>query len=158
LKAKRIASLKFNCGIDLDDRVVCWGPGAVQPPEGVRAKRIAVGGHYSGSSGFACAVSLTNDVVCWGSIATSPVLNPPQGLKAKEVAVGHGWACAVDLDDAVRCWGAQRNVMVAAGTRVHHLFLNFLTALGVTADGGLVFWGDPGNARHMPPIQRISMP
>lgn len=157
LKAKRIASLTFNCAIDLEDRVVCWGPGAVQPPAGLRAKRIDVGGHYSGSSAIACAVSMADEVVCWGTNGGA-VLDPPAGLKAKEVDVGHGWACAADLDDAIRCWGAQRGVMPPAGARVRHLFLNYVSAVGVTAEGGLVFWGDAGDGRHRPPIQRVLMP
>jgi alpha-tubulin suppressor-like RCC1 family protein len=50
----------------------------IDVPNGLIAKKIAVGGYH------ACALRLNNTVTCWG-LSDYAQAEPPEGLMAKEV-------------------------------------------------------------------------
>ncbi len=60
-----------TCAIMLDDSIRCWGAGgALQPPSGVSAKKLAVG------DGHSCALLMDNSIVCWGDVSEGAHLVP----------------------------------------------------------------------------------
>ena len=50
-----------------------------------------------------CILNTDHSVRCWGSASTK--FTPPEGLKAKSIAVASFFNCAVTMDDSVVCWG-----------------------------------------------------
>ena len=52
---------KSTCAVLLDDSVRCWGiGGAIDPPAGIRAQKVAVG------DGHSCALLKDASITCWG--------------------------------------------------------------------------------------------
>jgi hypothetical protein len=157
-----------DCILNVDHSVRCWGTASTkyQPPEGLKAKSIAVAAFFN------CAVTMDDDVVCWGLKAPMP----PAGLKAKLVAATfHGTsklevvlagpaketshACAIKLDDTVTCWGdnvgGNTDVPADLGP-VKDLAVATFNSCAVKLDGTPVCWGtksysdDPSRAHPMP--------
>jgi hypothetical protein len=50
-----------------------------------------------------CILNTDHSVRCWGTASTK--FTPPEGLKAKSIAVASFFNCAVTMDDSVVCWG-----------------------------------------------------
>lgn len=130
----------FNCALDLNGAVKCWGLGSngqignnatadARIPQQVSnltfgVKDIAVGGTH------ACALTNGGSVLCWGRGANGQLghgLNtnssvPVQvtgltsGVKAISAGVAH--SCAVLADDTHRCWGANNEGRLGDGTTV----------------------------------------
>jgi hypothetical protein len=140
---------QHGCALNVDNTVTCWGqPGTMNaPPEGLKAKSLAVAAYYN------CAVKLDDSVVCWG-------INPPQppeGLKAKMVTVifhgglhleeakgGTRHACAIQLDDTVKCWGdnieGTTDVPANLGP-VKDIAASTYNTCAIKPDGQMVCWG-----------------
>jgi hypothetical protein len=47
---------------------------------------------------------MDNTVECWGG-NNSEKTTVPNGLVAKQIALGLDHACAIKLDDTLKCWG-----------------------------------------------------
>ncbi len=137
----------FSCAIQkADDKVTCWGPKKRNPPNDLKAKRIAVGGGY-GSNPHACAIDLNDNVVCWGDGAGT---NVPANLKAKSIAAGEKTSCAVRPNGSAVCWGAGANP--PSGNDFIEVYANRAAAHLVKTDGTVVQF------RHYGSNKRINMP
>ena len=145
------ASGAMTCVITSDDSVRCWGPHPATPPPDLRASQLALSSQLTDAAQgprFGCAVTLTGDVRCFGD-DVGHVQTPPNGLKAKRVAVGRNNACAIGLDDSVTCWGAplRYGAVLPAGLKASALSLAFRSAGAVTLDQKFVLWGDTSDGR-----------
>lgn len=118
-----ITSLKTNpnvCGIQLDNRVVCWGDdNSINevPPEAAYLKQVDVFGQN------ACGIDLTDRLVCWGDGNPDAGLDAQFGLvdpltigTAKQVSMSPFGACILDGDDELQCFaGVEHFTDVYAG-------------------------------------------
>ena len=98
------------CGIQTDNRVVCWGfvetINAV-PPEAAFLQQVDV------LSGRACGIDLNNEVVCWGTPTTLAAGGDLQFGDvdissigpARQIALGPFGACIIDTNDGLTCFG-----------------------------------------------------
>jgi len=149
------ASEAMDCAIGGDDGVRCWGARPSQPPTDLKAKRIAVSTQLADPDGgprYGCAITLGDDVRCWGD-DPGGVQTVPQGLKAKEIAVGRSAGCVIALDGGVSCWGTTPRFGVAPpqGPKATALSMAFRSAGAVLADHSFAFWGDVSDGRGAPP-------
>ncbi len=150
--AKHVAaSGAMTCAITSDDSLRCWGPHPAMPPADLRASQLALSSQLTDAAQgprFGCAVTVTGDVRCFGD-DVGKVQNPPNGLKAKRVAVGRSNACAIALDDSVTCWGSPpRNATaLPTGLKASALSLSFRSAGAVTVDQKFAVWGDTSDGR-----------
>lgn len=98
------------CGIQTDNRVVCWGfSGAVidVPPEAAFLKQVDV------LSGRACGIDLNNTLVCWGNPAVLSTGGDQQFGDvdiatigpAKQISMEQSGACLIDTSDSLVCFG-----------------------------------------------------
>jgi hypothetical protein len=83
-------------------RLRCWSDKAAFFPSAENAKavdplQIGIGYNHD------CILNVDHSVKCWGSASTK--FTPPDGLKAKSIAVAAFFNCAVTMDDDVVCWG-----------------------------------------------------
>ncbi|MCA9673923.1 MAG: hypothetical protein KC464_02695, partial [Myxococcales bacterium] len=122
--------VRFACGIDADDQLLCWGDNSSgQLGDGTFVSRAAAApvtepGPWkavSAGSAHACGIKTSGALYCWGNDAwgqltgvfggweTSPieVTTLPVGALWKAVAPGYAHTCAIRGDDGVMwCWGA----------------------------------------------------
>jgi len=169
LKALHIDSAVYNCAITPERSVVCWGPDVQEPPEGLRAKRIAVGGGADGQTQHSCAIDIDDQVVCWGDNTGGVVTDVPTEARAGlDVAVGHQITCVLTLEHRLHCWGEKPNVaphLREANNRIfanvpndddfEYVMMHRYAGVAIRADGSFVPWGAPRNARHAPPFDSI---
>jgi hypothetical protein len=81
-------------------RLTCWGhKDTMFPPGNLEMDPIQVGIGYD----HGCVLNRDHSVVCWGQPGTNN--KPPEGLKAKALAVASFFNCAIKEDDSVVCWG-----------------------------------------------------
>jgi hypothetical protein len=83
-------------------RLRCWSDKApFFPPadilKAIDPVQVGVGYNHD------CVLNTDHSVRCWGQAATK--FTPPEGLKAKSLAVAAFFTCAVTMDDGVVCWG-----------------------------------------------------
>lgn len=145
----------FSCAIQkADDNVVCWGPKNRNPPNGLKAKRIAVGGGY-GSNPHACAINLDDNVVCWGDGTGT---NVPANLKAKSIASGEKTSCAVRPNGSAVCWGAGANP--PSGNDFIEVYANRAAAHLVKQDGTVAQFRNYGSNKRidMPNNFKVKLP
>lgn len=149
------ASEAMDCAIGADDGIRCWGARPISPPADLKAKRIAVSTQLAdpvGGPRYGCAITLGDDVRCWGD-DPGGVQTVPQGLKAKEIAVGRSAGCVIALDGGITCWGTTPRFGVAPpqGPKATVLSMAFRTAGAVLDDHSFAFWGDVSDGRGAPP-------
>ena len=126
-----------TCGIQLDDRLLCWG----QNQNGATGQNtftglviipteISGGGLWkSVSAGMShtCAIKSDDTLWCWGNNGfgqigdntTTGVAIPTAvsgGGTWKQVSVTHFHSCAIKTDDSVWCWGTNTNGQLGDGT------------------------------------------
>ncbi|MGQ7847401.1 hypothetical protein ACUNV4_23125 [Granulosicoccus sp. 3-233] len=98
------------CGIQSDNRTVCWGESSIVsavPETALYLKQVDV--NYQ----QACGVDLTDQLVCWGETIIENDQNQQFGDEdlsslgtIKQVALGPYAACVLKTDDSLRCFGA----------------------------------------------------
>lgn len=126
-----VASLRTNCLLTAQGRVMCWGSNVGDGTNLVRANPVnvsnlvnAVG--LAAGGGHSCAVSADGRVFCWGegtqsqlgvAIANSTVPVEVPGL-TNVVAVSTGFVstCALKADGTVWCWGFNSDGQLGDGT------------------------------------------
>ncbi len=101
------------CGIQADNRVVCWGKSEAisNIPEKARyLKQVDL------NNNMACGVDLSDRLVCWGETLLENDQNQQFGDEdlstlgtIKQVALGPYAACVIMNDDSLRCFGAMSN-------------------------------------------------
>jgi hypothetical protein len=89
------------CGIDIDNRLVCFDPTgfAHTPPPAGRFIDVALGEFV------ACALEEDGHPVCWGLDTGGIVSGSPQGNGFDHLAVGDDRACAWGDNSTPHCWG-----------------------------------------------------
>jgi hypothetical protein len=81
-------------------KLTCWGhKDTFFPPGNLDMDPIQVGIGYD----HGCVLNRDHSVLCWGQAGTNN--KPPDGLKAKALAVASFFQCAIKEDDSVVCWG-----------------------------------------------------
>jgi hypothetical protein len=82
-------------------RLTCWGhKDTFFPPANLDMDPVQVGIGYD----HGCVLNADHSVLCWGQAGTSN--KPPEGLKARSLAVAAFFSCAIKQDDdTVVCWG-----------------------------------------------------
>ncbi len=98
------------CGIQSDNRTVCWGESSIVsavPETALYLKQVDV--NYQ----QACGVDLSDQLVCWGETILENDQNQQFGNEdlsslgtIKQVALGPYAACVLKTDDSLRCFGA----------------------------------------------------
>lgn len=122
------------CGIDLHQRVRCWGA-PLGPTPMIPLSSIAV------STMHACGVGLDERLVCWGtdSIGLGDV---PQG-NYRSVVTGNDYGCALSTAGSVTCWGTNPPASSApVGAGFSGLYAGNRTACASRESGVLECWGD----------------
>ena len=162
LRAKSIAVSSFNnCVIKTDDSVYCWGAKAPQPPEGLKAKLVAVIYHgntradtddITKGTSHACAIKMDDTLVCWGDNIEGTTDVPADLGKVRDVAAATWNTCAVKLDGEVRCWGTkkynaspERYHPQPEGIRLKSIRAKLATYCGLKMDNTMACWGDESN-------------
>ncbi|MCK5922736.1 MAG: hypothetical protein KAG66_17470, partial [Methylococcales bacterium] len=120
------------CGIQQDNRTVCWGQHAelnAVPPEALYLKQIDVYGDV------ACGVDLTDNLVCWGGAriygdghggqqyrGQFGRIEPSTITQIKQVAITNHSACVLTLDNTLECFNtAEENTNVFAGRQLESM-------------------------------------
>lgn len=96
------------CGIQTDNRVVCWGESAAitnVPAEAAYLKQVSV------QLGRACGIDLNDNLVCWGDTAADPqfkylfgTVDPSTIDNVKEIALSPYGACVINANDELDCF------------------------------------------------------
>jgi alpha-tubulin suppressor-like RCC1 family protein len=83
-----------------------------------------------------CALTFDGSVECWGSTV-------PNGLVAKQIAVGVTHSCALKIDGAVKCWRSSNYVetTVPNGLVAKQIALGLDHACAIKLDDTLKCWG-----------------
>lgn len=133
LKQISVYSSSLGCGIDSDDRVLCWGENAfgslgngsrgAESSSRIPVKVKSALSFSAISSRFAraCAVTRNGDVYCWGLYAHGKTGGHPESYSPEfdsdvpmrisgiaevvEVEVGSSLDCALLRNGTVYCWG-----------------------------------------------------
>ena len=138
-------------------------PGRVPLPDGVRARRVSVGGT------MACLLSDDGAVYCWGSsysgyglglsgveTLASPHAPVPLPHGAVDVAAGYDGGCAVLTSGETWCWGPVLGQAQAVPYRINNLPSSVALALsqGIvctrTSEGQIWCMGGPSDLRRGP--------
>jgi hypothetical protein len=84
-----------------------------------------------------CALTFDGSVECWGSTV-------PNGLVAKQIAVGVTHSCALKIDGAVKCWRSSNYVetTVPNGLVAKQIALGLDHACAIKLDDTLKCWGN----------------
>ncbi len=96
----------------------------------------SVGGHHS------CALKADDTVNCWGNNCDGQTA-VPNGLKAKQIALGVDYSCALKTDDTVECWGYQPSGLtsISAGLKVKQIALGGSHSCALKTDDTVACWG-----------------
>ena len=89
-----IAGSAYGCGLNIDQRVVCWGS----------FKDYNVPGFYtqiSGADMYGCGIKTDSSIGCWGSLHAAP----PQDGKYVQVDCHSYHCCALTTEGHASCWG-----------------------------------------------------
>lgn len=136
----------YNCFIDDERRVQCWGLFSSHSDHGptvVREVRDAV--EVVSGYDMACARTGAGEVWCWNEQGIEPVEVPP----AVSIAVGQQYACAALEGGTVQCWSATLPSKAALGpTEVSYMedavevAAGFYIACARSRGGEVRCWGE----------------
>jgi alpha-tubulin suppressor-like RCC1 family protein len=166
------ASTWYTCGVNLADRVFCWGTGdglANYPflpqrvGDGLRFRQVSAKVHHI------CGVTTDSRAYCWGDntagqLGDGTEVSKPQpvpvvgGLLFRQVSVGGDLTCGVTTNDRTFCWGTNRRgqlgigtadpephprpVRVAGGIEFRRVEASGQNTCGLTAENLVYCWGD----------------
>jgi alpha-tubulin suppressor-like RCC1 family protein len=124
------AGLQFTCGLDLENRIFCWGLNdsgqlgdGTNRSSSLTAVPVAGGRRYralrTGAS-HACAITTTGVTYCWGLNADGQLgdgtttnrrapVKVSGGMKFRTVSTGDFHTCGLDQSDKAFCWGRNSN-------------------------------------------------
>lgn len=156
-KALTVAAF-FNCAIQMDDTVTCWGINPPMPPPGLKVKLLAATFHGNDKlpdapkgTNHACAIKLDDTVTCWGTEVEGNLTPPADLTAAKDIAVSTWDSCALRPNGEPVCWGkkvydnfdAVRYHKMPAGLRLKGIRASMATYCGIKMeDDTVVCWGD----------------
>jgi alpha-tubulin suppressor-like RCC1 family protein len=105
--------------------------------------------------GFSCALKMDNTVECWGD-NNSEKTTVPNGLVAKQIALGYDYACAIKLDGSVQCRGRSGRVEPSVTDVPNSLIAKKISlgkyhACAIRLNNTVVCWGDNSDAQATPP-------
>ena len=165
------ASTWYTCGVNLADRVLCWGTGdglADYPflpqvvGDGLRFRQVSAKGTHI------CGVTTHSRAYCWGDNTVGQLGDGTQigkrqpvpvvgGLLFRQVRVGGGHTCGVTTNDRTFCWGSNsrgqlgigtaelephlRPVRVAGGIEFRRVEASGQNTCGLTAENLVYCWG-----------------
>lgn len=145
-----------TCGIDSAGAINCVGKddhGQGEVPQG-SFTQVSVGSYH------VCALEASGAIQCWGCKGSDDYdgrsLNKGQ-CKApageyKEVHAGVESSCALAVDGTLSCWGkGMARKKGKPSEPLETLDLDSHHACGVTAEDGLVCWGDDNVGQSSPP-------
>jgi hypothetical protein len=147
-------------------RLRCWGHNpSFFPPAAVTTSVDPI--HFGVGYDHGCVLNRDQSVVCWGQPGTNN--RPPDGLRARSLAVASFFTCAVTDGDGVVCWGIRppappaglKAKLVAATTHGNAKLpeANATTrhACAITLDDTVTCWGDDveGNLAVPPDLGRV---
>ena len=90
----QIISGEYGCGLNIDQRVVCWGS----------FKDIEILGFYtqiSGANFYGCGIKVDNTIGCWGSLHVVP----PTDGKYVQIDCHNHHCCALSSEGHPKCFG-----------------------------------------------------
>ena len=87
-----------TCGVNLDERVRCWGQHASDPPPSMAFLQVSCGSYHC------CGVRHDESLHCWGMDFMGQLKFPREG-KFVQVSSGLTHVCALKADGTIVCWG-----------------------------------------------------
>ncbi len=101
-------------------------------------------GSASSHGGFnSCAIKFDNTIECWGN-NNNGQSTVPNGLIAKQIALGLKHSCAIKFDNTVECWGNNNNGQstVPNGLIAKQIALGLNHSCAIKFDNTVECWGD----------------
>ncbi|KAG6433270.1 hypothetical protein SASPL_104878 [Salvia splendens] len=103
------AGLRFSCGVNVENRVLCWGDDAISNSIQSELRNFSMLDIHVGEK-FACGINVTGCIVCKGSNDTGQLNTSPfeTARPFTAVAVGASHGCAIRKSTGgVVCWGGK---------------------------------------------------
>jgi hypothetical protein len=142
------AGSAFECGIQTDGTVKCWGYAAyntpITSPAGTFTQVSAGGSH-------ACGLKADGTTACWGN-NSSGQSTPPADVFT-QIAAGGSHTCGLTSGGTVVCWGYNNSGQSTPPADVFtQITAGAVHSCGLKSNGTIVCWGSGNDGQRFPPI------